>query len=155
MVLIEDKNDAEAITALGQRNLPCQEAFAKFLTGLFHWKLDTSESRTYSLKPDDYPRLPLFTSSPEKCVVLNQVFWLVFDDSLSWQSMLCLSCDTAEEVEQLADSQYLSITASRSGSALLKDGCPSTPFHSSDDEPETPYDLPWSCSCQRKFYYMI
>jgi hypothetical protein len=51
--------------------------------------------------------------------LLNQVFWLVFDDSLSWRSMSNLACDTTEEVEQLADSQYLFITASRSGSALL------------------------------------
>ena len=118
MVLIEDQNDADTITALGQRTLPCQDAFAKFLTGLFHWKLDTSESRTYSLKPDDYPRLPLFTSSPEKCVVLNQVFWLVFDDAFSWRSMSNLSCNTVEEIEHLAESQYLSIAASKSGAAL-------------------------------------
>jgi hypothetical protein len=44
----------------------------------------------------------------------------VFDYSLLWQIMLCLSCDTTEEVEQLADSQYLSIAAFRSGSALLE-----------------------------------
>jgi hypothetical protein len=52
--------------------------------------------------------------------LLNQVFWLVFDDSLShsWRSMSNLACDTMKEVEQLADSQYLFITASRSGSAL-------------------------------------
>jgi hypothetical protein len=47
----------------------------------------------------------------------------VFNDSLSesWRSMSKLACDTAEEVEQLADSQsseYLSIAASRSGRAL-------------------------------------
>jgi len=80
VVLFEDKNDEEAITALGQRTHECQDVFAKFLTGLFHWKLDTSESRTYSLKPEDYPRLPLFKPDPaEKCVLLNQVFWLVLD----------------------------------------------------------------------------
>ena len=118
MVLFEDKKDEEAITALGQRTLECQDAFAKFLTGLFHWKLDTSESRTYSLKPEDYPRLPLFKPAPEKCVVLNQVFWLVLDDAFSWRSMSRLSCNTVEEVEHLAESQYLSIAASKSGAAL-------------------------------------
>jgi hypothetical protein len=54
----------------------------------FHWKLDTTGSRTYSIKPEDYPRLPLFKmdpAAPEQCVLLNQVFWLVFDDSLSWR----------------------------------------------------------------------
>ena len=118
MVLFEDKKDEEAITALGQRTLECQDAFAKFLTGLFHWKLDTSESRTYSLKPEDYPRLPLFKPAPDKCVVLNQVFWLVLDDAFSWRSMSRLSCNTVEEVEHLAESQYLSIAASKSGAAL-------------------------------------
>jgi hypothetical protein len=119
VVLFEAKNDEEAITALGQRTLECQDAFAKFLTGLFHWKLDTSESRTYSLKPEDYPRLPLFKPAPaEKCVLLNQVFWLVLDDAFSWRSMSRLSCNTVEEVEHLAESQYLSIAASKSGAAL-------------------------------------
>jgi len=88
------------------------------LTGLFHWKLDTSDSRTYSLKPEDYPRLPLFTAAPEKCVLLNQVFWLVWDDASSWRSMSRLSCNTVEEVEHLAESQYVSIAASKSGPAL-------------------------------------
>jgi hypothetical protein len=41
--------------------------------------------------------------------LLNQVFSLVFNDSLSWRSMSNLACDTAEEVEQLEDGQYLSI----------------------------------------------
>jgi hypothetical protein len=26
-------------------------------------------------------------AAPEQCVLPNQVFWLVFDDSLSWWSM--------------------------------------------------------------------
>jgi hypothetical protein len=118
VVLIEDRKDEDAVTALGQRTLDCQGAFAKFLTGLFHWKLDTSDSRTYSLKPEDYPTLPLFKADPEKCVLLNQVFWLVLDDAFSWRSMSRLSCNTVEEVEHLAESQYLSIAASRSGAAL-------------------------------------
>jgi hypothetical protein len=62
-------------------------------------------------------------AAPEQCALLNQVFWLVLYSSLSWRSMSCLSCDTAEDseqVEQLVDSQYLSIAAStsRSGRAL-------------------------------------
>jgi hypothetical protein len=64
-------------------------------------------------------------AAPEQleCALLNQVFWLVLYSSLSWRSMSCLSCDTAEdseEVEQLVDSQYLSIatSTSRSGRAL-------------------------------------
>jgi len=51
--------------------------------------------------------------------VLNQVFWLVLDDAFSWRSMSRLSCNTVKEkVEQLAESQYLSIAASKSGAAL-------------------------------------
>jgi len=50
--------------------------------------------------------------------VLNQVFWLVLDDAFSWRSMSRLSCKTVEEVEHLAESQYLSIAASKSGAAL-------------------------------------
>jgi len=76
--------------------------------------------RLDSLKPEDYPRLPLFTAAPEKCVLLNQVFWLVWDDASSWRSMSRsrLSCNTVEEVEHLAESQYVSIAASKSGPAL-------------------------------------
>ena len=74
--------------------------------------------RLDSLKPEDYPRLPLFTAAPEKCVLLNQVFWLVLDDAFSWRSMSRLSCNTVEEVEHLAESQYVSIAASKSGPAL-------------------------------------
>ena len=79
--------------------------------------------RLDSLKPKDYPRLPLFTTdrtAPEKCVLLNQVFWLVLDDAFSWLSISRLSCNTVEVtvVEHLAESQYLSIAASKSGAAL-------------------------------------
>ena len=78
--------------------------------------------RLDSLELEDYPRLPLFTTrtGPEKCVLLNQVFWLVWDDASSWRSMSRLSCNTVtvEEVEHLAESQYVSIAASKSGPAL-------------------------------------
>ena len=77
--------------------------------------------RLDSLKPEDYPRLPLFKTdrtAPEKCVLLSQVFWLLLDDAFSWQSMSRLSCQTMEEVERLAESQHLSISASKSGAAL-------------------------------------
>ena len=79
--------------------------------------------RLDSLKPEDYPRLPLplfktDRTAPEKCVLLSQVFWLLLDDAFSWQSMSRLSCQTMEEVERLAESQHLSISASKSGAAL-------------------------------------
>ena len=47
-------------TMLGDRSDPSQQVFADLLGGLFHWKLDTTEGRAYSLLPDDYPRLPLY-----------------------------------------------------------------------------------------------
>ena len=85
------------------------------------WTALTESCVTDSLKPEDYPRLPLFTTdrtAPEKCVLLNQVFWLVLDDAFSWRSMSRLACNTVEEVEHLAESQYVSIAASKSGAAL-------------------------------------
>jgi hypothetical protein len=101
------------------------------LTDLFHWSrdwtLDTTDSRTHiitGVKPEDYPRPPLFKIDPaatEQSVLLNQVFWLVFDDSLSRWSMACLFCNTEEEVEHLAKSHLLcicTIAATKSGSAL-------------------------------------
>jgi hypothetical protein len=42
----------------------------------------------------------------------------VFDDSLSLWRMSNLACNTMEEVEQVADIQYLSITSYRSARAL-------------------------------------
>jgi hypothetical protein len=81
-----------------------------------HWKRRMMQSLAI------IKRLPtvfkMDPAAPEQCVLLNQVFWLVFDDSLSWRSMSNMACDTAEEVVPLADSQYLSIAASRSGRAL-------------------------------------
>ena len=59
--------------------------------------------------------------------LLNQVFWLVLDDVFSWRSMSRLSCNTVEEVEQLAESQYLSIAASKSGA--LKNAIPKISKH--------------------------
>ena len=42
----------------------------------------------------------------------------MWDDASSWRSMSRLSCNTVEEVEHLAESQYVSIAASKSGPAL-------------------------------------
>ena len=93
--------------------------FHVFLTGLFHWKLDTTDTWTYSIKPEDYPRLPLFMPKPEgKCVYLNEVFWLALDDAFSWRSISTLSCDSVEDIETLAESQYPSVQATKSGAAL-------------------------------------
>ena len=46
------------------------------------------------------------------------MFWLVLDDAFSWRSMSRLCYITVEEVGHLAESQYVSIAASKSGAAL-------------------------------------
>ena len=65
---------------LGHRSDPSQQAFADLLSGLFHWKLDTTEGRAYSLRPDDYPRIPLYKKYPIQAYYLSEVFWLVYDN---------------------------------------------------------------------------
>ena len=42
----------------------------------------------------------------------------MLDDAFSWRSMSHLSRDTVEDIESLAESQYVSIPASKSGPAL-------------------------------------
>ena len=57
--------------------------------GLFHYKLDKSDDRAYSLKKEDYPRLPLFdpNAPAPKRRYLNEVFLLVLDNIPTWRSM--------------------------------------------------------------------
>ena len=84
-VLFEDPRDVEKLetTMLGDCCDPSQQAFANLLRGLFHWKLDTTEGRAYSLLPNDYLRLPLYKKHQIQTVghvFLNEVFWLVYDN---------------------------------------------------------------------------
>jgi hypothetical protein len=83
----EDANVLPGVTIVGNRIEPGQEAFANLLLGLFHWKLDTTDTRAYSLAPADYPRLSLFSFKSSNSY-LNQVFWLVYDGATSWRSIL-------------------------------------------------------------------
>jgi hypothetical protein len=103
---------------LGNRSDPSQQAFADLLRGLFHWKLDTTEKRAYSLDPADYPGLPLFALNKDQACYLNQVFWLVYDDSTSWRSLSSFRRSTAGDVETLAESEFAEIAESSSGPAL-------------------------------------
>jgi hypothetical protein len=63
--------------------IPAQKAFADLLHGLFHWELDTTDQRAYSLAPADCPGLPLFSFAGETSY-FNHVFWLVYDDATTW-----------------------------------------------------------------------
>ena len=75
-----------------------------------------------------YDIIDMISYTPaRKCVfwlvldgVPNQVFWLALDDAFSWRSMSNLSRDTVEDIESLAESQYLSIPGSNSGSKFSK-----------------------------------
>ena len=53
----------------------------------FNWKMDTGKDSAYSLKNEDYPRLPLFTRKGPACstALLNPLFWLVFDELSTWR----------------------------------------------------------------------
>ena len=57
--------------------------------GLFHYKHDPSPDRAYSIKKEDYPRLPLFdpNAPAPKRRYLNEVFLLVLDNIPTWRSM--------------------------------------------------------------------
>jgi hypothetical protein len=70
----------------------------------FHWELDTTDLRTYSPSPADYPRLPLLLFAC-KTPYLNQVFWLVQDEATTWQSSSFYHCSTLEDIEALAESE--------------------------------------------------
>jgi hypothetical protein len=94
---------------LGKRTDPSQQAFADLLRGLFHWKLDTSDNRAYSLDPKDYPRLPLFSLHKEQTCYLNQVFWLVYDDYTSWRSLSFYHRPKVEDIEAHAESKFAAI----------------------------------------------
>ena len=100
---------------LGKRTDPSQQAFADLLRGLFHWKLDTSDKRAYSLDPKDYPTLPLFAWNKDQSCYLNQVFWLVYDDASSWRSLSSLQRSRVEDIEALAEEEYAEIPESASG----------------------------------------
>ena len=103
---------------LGKRSDPSQQAFANLLRGLFHWKLDTTDKRAYSLNPADYPRLPLFAFNKDQACYLNQVFWLVYEDATSWRSLSSMHRSRVEDIEALAESEFDAIAESPSGAAL-------------------------------------
>ena len=62
---------------------------------LFNWRKDDLDSHKYSLKPADYPALPLYIYDPyypvQHTSLLNKVFWHVFRDVEGWQGMGMMS----------------------------------------------------------------
>lgn len=103
---------------VGDRSETDQKAFVALLSNLFHWRLDKTDKRAYSLDPKDYPNLPLFVLTKDQNYYLNQVFWLVYDDLSSWPSMSFYHRTSVEDVEALAKSEYSAIAESPSGRAL-------------------------------------
>ena len=72
--------------------------------------------KAYSLKPEDYPRLPLFCRmGPAGSVaLLNTVFCLVFDELSTWRSMSRLYCNVSD-MPDLASSMYPASPAALGG----------------------------------------
>ena len=89
--------------------------------GLFHYKLDTSDDRAYSLKKEDNPRLPLFdpNAPATKRHYLNEVFLLVLDDLRTWRSMNTYAVDNAAQMQLLASAEHPEIPATPSGPAHI------------------------------------
>ena len=89
--------------------------------GLFHWRHDGSDQRKYSLAPEDYPRLPLFRYDPKDpdvgVAMLNEVFYVVFQDMGSWPCMQRLDFNTLTDVRNLAGSDWPAFAESDSGGA--------------------------------------
>ena len=89
--------------------------------GLFHYKLDTSDDRAYSLKKEDYPRLPLFDpdAPATKCRYLNEVFLLVLDDLPTRRSMNTYAVNNEAQMQLLASAEHPAIPATPSGPAHI------------------------------------
>lgn len=91
---------------------------------LFHWEPvepgESEDERVYSIRPADYPRLPLFKiAAPDgKKVLLNMVFWLVFDQVPTWQSLANLHVSTLQQVETLVRDDYPEFADSPSGKGM-------------------------------------
>ncbi len=72
-----------------------------------------------SLDPADYPRLPLFAWSKDHSAYLNQVFWRVYKNASTWQSLASFyRSSKLEDIEALAESEFAAIAVSPSREAL-------------------------------------
>ena len=86
---------------------------------LFHYK---AEQTKYSIKPEDYGKLPLFLEDKETNTYLNEFFFYVFSKVGAWQCLKELSVGSTEDAVALSDSAYCALPKSFSGPALEK--CP-------------------------------
>jgi len=93
VVLFEKVNGTKTCAGGVDGASPDQKAFADLLAGLLHFKVS---STIYSLDPKEYPAKPLFVASSEN-PMLNDLFWLIFDDMQNWQNLGCLHSATNEE----------------------------------------------------------
>jgi len=78
IVLFEKSGDGRVKTCAGgfENATNDQKAFTNFLSGLLHFRSDSS---AYSLNPRAYPAKPLFADD-DKNPTLNDLFWLIFDN---------------------------------------------------------------------------
>jgi glycosidase len=103
--LFEKSGDGRVMTCAGgfENATNDQKAFTNFLSGLLHFRSDSS---AYSLNPRAYPAKPLFADD-DKNPTLNDLFWLIFDNMHNWQNLSCLYATSTEDrmrtVERLLD----------------------------------------------------
>ena len=83
-----------------------------FAENLFHFKLAQDK---YSIKPEDYTRLPLFVDDKDSKTLLNEFFFYVFSKFSSWQNMKDFQVTTMEDVHDLFGKRFAAIEGSRSG----------------------------------------
>lgn len=94
--------------------------------GLFQWRLaDSTETKHYSLKKEDYPGLPLFDRMAPSLskTMLNHMFWLVLDDISTWRSMSALYHSVAE-MDKFARSAYDAVPEALGGACPKLNACP-------------------------------
>ena len=79
------------------------------------------DDRAYSLKKEDYPRLPLFDpdAPATKRRYLNEVFLLVLDDLPTWRSMNTYAVNNEAQMQLLASAEHPAIPATPSGPAHI------------------------------------
>jgi len=81
---------------------------------LFHYKLNQTR---YSIKPEDYQKLPLFVESQDSSTYVNEFFFLVYSRFTSWQNMKSLAVATLQDT-RLWRTNYIALPRTNSGPAM-------------------------------------
>ena len=95
---------------------------------LFHWRTqkDDSDSSKYSLRPADYPALPLYFYDPKDAAqhtaLLNKVFWYVFWDVAGCQSIDMMACYNTARIDDITTTKFPPVPALLTGPAFNE--CP-------------------------------